>query len=72
MIDGAIVRVMKARKHCDHNELVAQVTLQLRSTFAAQPRVIKRRIEDLIDREYLERSVGDKSDGVVTSYTYLA
>ncbi|KAL7747279.1 hypothetical protein RI367_007333 [Sorochytrium milnesiophthora] len=63
--EAAIVRVMKSRKTMQHNELVAEVIKQLRSRFAPSPAMIKKRIEGLIEREYLERTA-DKS-----AYIYL-
>ncbi len=66
-IEAAIVRVMKARKNMEHNNLIAEVTKQLQSRFVPNPMIIKKRIESLIEREYLERS---KSDRKV--YQYLA
>lgn len=66
-IEAAIVRVMKARKVLGHNDVVAEVTRQLSSRFNPQPAVIKKRIESLIDREYLERDANDR-----TLYRYVA
>ena len=55
------------RKALQHNNLIAEVTKQLSSRFVPAPQLIKKRIESLIEREYLERS---KDDSRV--YNYLA
>ena len=59
-IEAAIVRVMKARKKMQHNSLVAEVTQQLKARFLPHPMVIKKRIEGLIEREYLARTPEDR------------
>jgi cullin 3 len=67
MIEAAIVRTMKSRKNMQHANLVAEVTRQLTSRFRPNPLTIKKRIESLIEREYLERSTTDRK-----VYNYLA
>ncbi|KAG7451148.1 Cullin-domain-containing protein [Guyanagaster necrorhizus] len=64
--EACIVRVMKLRKHMTHNELVNEVTPLLAGRFQPNPLDIKKRIEGLIEREYLERCEDRKS------YNYLA
>lgn len=65
LIDAAIVRIMKARKTLDHRTLVGESMKQLK--FPTSNTDIKKRIETLIEREYLERVEGDNS-----TYKYLA
>lgn len=67
MIEAAIVRIMKARKTMEHSNLISEVTKQLQSRFMPNPLLIKKRIESLIEREYLERSKTDRK-----VYNYLA
>ncbi|KAF9625970.1 hypothetical protein IFM89_028356 [Coptis chinensis] len=66
-IEAALVRIMKSRRVLDHNNLIAEITTQLQSRFMPNPAVIKKRIESLIEREFLER---DKVDRKL--YRYLA
>lgn len=66
-IEAAIVRIMKARKQMSHSNLVTEVTEQLRTRFMPSPMIIKKRIEALIEREYLERNDTDRK-----SYKYVA
>ncbi|GBB95576.1 hypothetical protein RclHR1_02570010 [Rhizophagus clarus] len=65
--EAAIVRIMKDRKTMEHNLLIAEVVKQLQSRFTPNPALIKKRIEALIEREYLERASGDRR-----VYNYLA
>lgn len=66
-IEAAIVRIMKSRKRMTHNLLVSDVTTQLKSRFLPSPVFIKKRIEGLIEREYLARTPEDRK-----VYVYLA
>ncbi|XP_054282232.1 cullin-3-like [Macrosteles quadrilineatus] len=66
-IEAAIVRIMKARKKMPHNILVTEVTEQLKCRFMPSPVIIKKRIEGLIEREYLARTPEDRK-----VYTYVA
>nr|XP_033342734.1 cullin-3 isoform X1 [Megalopta genalis]XP_033342735.1 cullin-3 isoform X1 [Megalopta genalis] len=66
-IEAAIVRIMKDRKRMPHNILVTEVTEQLRGRFLPSPVIIKKRIEGLIEREYLARTPEDRK-----VYTYVA
>ena len=65
-LDAAIVRIMKTRQTLKHQELVMEVSRAIR-LFVPQPAEVKKRIEQLINKEYLER---DESDRKV--YNYLA
>ncbi|XP_077153081.1 cullin-4A [Ranitomeya variabilis] len=64
-IDAAIVRIMKMRKTLAHNLLVLELYNQLK--FPVKPGDLKKRIESLIDRDYMER---DKENS--KQYHYLA
>jgi len=54
-IDCAIVRVMKTRKSLAYSQIVVEVVAQLKQKFNPDMKMFKQRIEDLINREYLER-----------------
>eukprot|EP00850_Spirogloea_muscicola_P018689 SM000174S03344 [mRNA] locus=s174:178867:184366:+ [translate_table: standard] len=54
-IDASIVRIMKSRKVLAHQQLVLECVEQLGRMFKPDFKIIKKRIEDLIAREYLER-----------------
>ncbi|AQK41255.1 cullin-3A isoform X1 [Zea mays] len=66
-IEAAIVRIMKSRRVLDHNSIMTEVTKQLQPRFMPNPVVIKKRIESLIEREFLERDKVDRK-----MYRYLA
>lgn len=65
LIDAVLVRIMKARKTILHQQLILQVLEQVK--VPAQPGDIKKRIESLIEREYMERDEKDRN-----RYNYLA
>ncbi|KAL4784314.1 Cullin [Aspergillus varians] len=54
-IEAAVVRIMKQRKKLIHSNLISEVLSQLSARFVPDVNMVKRRIESLIDREYLER-----------------
>ncbi|EFJ25647.1 hypothetical protein SELMODRAFT_173394 [Selaginella moellendorffii] len=54
-IDASIVRIMKSRKVLPHQQLVLECVEQLGRMFKPDFKIIKKRMEDLIAREYLER-----------------
>lgn len=66
-MDAAIVRVMKARKEYSHALLVSEVIPLIQRLFNPTQAQIKKRIETLIEREYLMRKEGDRN-----TYIYLA
>ena len=64
-IDAAIVRIMKMRKTLSHTLLLTELYNQLK--FPVKPPDLKKRIESLIDRDYMER---DKDNS--QQYNYVA
>ena len=66
-IDACVVRVMKSRRTLPFHALQAAVVEQLAKDFPAQPRMIKARVEELVEREFLTRADDDP-----TRFVYLA
>lgn len=66
-VDAAIVRIMKSRRTLEHQLLVNEVQSVLKGNFAATRDEVKRRIEHLIDRDFLGRSAERHE-----CYTYIA
>lgn len=58
-IDAKLVRVMKAKKRLSHNELCADVIDELSKVFVPEPKLIKERIQRLIDQDYITRDAQD-------------
>lgn len=64
-VDAAIVRIMKTRKNLAHSLLMSELFSQVK--FPATAVDLKKRIESLIERDYLERDPNKPGD-----YRYLA
>lgn len=63
-IDSTVIRIMKTRKRLEMSSLLSEVLSSL-TLFRPQPKVVKQRIEKLIDQDYLSR---DKEDKTVLNY----
>ncbi|KAJ1338929.1 hypothetical protein BSLG_006564 [Batrachochytrium salamandrivorans] len=64
-VDAAIVRIMKTEKRCAHGILVSKLFQLVKFPIAAED--LKKRIESLIEREYVDRDSTDRN-----CYVYLA
>ncbi|KAK6533457.1 hypothetical protein TWF694_002397 [Orbilia ellipsospora] len=62
---AAIIRIMKSRKSIGHNELITETINQTKKRGVLDMADIKKNIEKLIDKDYMERSENN-------TYTYVA
>ncbi len=66
-MEATIVRIMKSKERIKHDDLVTETIKMLKPLFQASADMLKPRIEDLISRDYLE-----KSDDDPNLYEYVA
>ncbi|XP_076183973.1 cullin 2 [Ptiloglossa arizonensis] len=65
-LQAAIVRIMKSRRLLRHNRLIQEVLSQSKVTFAPSVGMIKKCIEALIDKQYIERTPNNADE-----YSYI-
>jgi len=66
-VQATIVRIMKSRKKIRHAELVAQVIEQTKNRGTLDMADIKKNIDKLIEKDYMEREEGSRD-----VYNYVA
>jgi cullin 3 len=67
VIEAAIVRIMKTRRVLDYNSIITEVTSHMHGRFVPLAVDIKKRVESLIERDFLERDPSDR-----TLYRYVS
>ncbi|GAD96555.1 cullin [Paecilomyces variotii No. 5] len=60
LLQSAIVRIMKSRKKMKHVQLVQEVIQQVKARFPPKVPDIKKNIEALMEKDYIERLDGDE------------
>ncbi|XP_055599572.1 cullin-2 [Uranotaenia lowii] len=66
-LQATIVRIMKSRKVLRHNALIQEILSQSKVSFAPSIGMIKKCIESLIDKQYIERTPNSGDE-----YSYVA
>lgn len=66
-LQATIVRIMKSRKLLRHNQLIQEILSQSKARFAPSITLIKKVIETLIDKQYIERTPNSGDE-----YSYIA
>ena len=67
MIDACVVRIMKSRNVMKHVELIDETIKQLSQRFKPDVKMIKKKIDSLIERDYMKRAEGKRDE-----YHYVA
>ena len=68
-MDAALVRVMKARKKMNYNDLRLEIVTLMR-TFKPDDALIKKRIDSLIERDYLEKDKDDENQIIYKAWSF--
>lgn len=68
VIQATIVRIMKARKTLKNQALIQEVISQISQRFTPKIPDIKKAIETLLEKEYIERAEGQRDVSVYYFY----